>query len=201
MESRQRRVLRRLREEISSQLSCDLVFHRLFQDGVLSASMLEKLLAEPTTCARARCLLDLLPTRGPLAFSAFCQVLRNDYPWLEQRLLEELQKEPAEEPDPLAGIPEEVLAAVPSERCLARLSGLLGPEWESLALYLGMSQTDISCCKYDHPCSTHNQKITMLIRWRRLGGCHATVQVLCRALRGIEASFDALDCLLRPTNN
>ena len=75
----------------------------LFQDGVLSASMLERLLAEPTARTRAMCLLDLLPTRGPLAFSAFCRVLRNDYPWLEQHLLEELQNEPAEEPDPLAG--------------------------------------------------------------------------------------------------
>ncbi|XP_051889871.1 death domain-containing protein CRADD isoform X3 [Pristis pectinata] len=103
MEAKQRRVLRRLRLELAEQLRVEQPVQYLYQERVVSQSFLEELEAEPVGARRTLKLLDYLPGRGPRAFAAFAESLRDEFPWLCRRLEEEERAE--EEPEPPAGIP------------------------------------------------------------------------------------------------
>ncbi|XP_051889870.1 death domain-containing protein CRADD isoform X2 [Pristis pectinata] len=101
MEAKQRRVLRRLRLELAEQLRVEQPVQYLYQERVVSQSFLEELEAEPVGARRTLKLLDYLPGRGPRAFAAFAESLRDEFPWLCRRLEEEERAE--EEPEPPAG--------------------------------------------------------------------------------------------------
>nr|XP_021322313.1 caspase-2 isoform X3 [Danio rerio] len=54
----------------------DLLIQCLQQDGILTDSMAESIMAKPTSQGRSHQLLFLLPKRGPRAFSTFCSALK-----------------------------------------------------------------------------------------------------------------------------
>ncbi|XP_059843730.1 death domain-containing protein CRADD isoform X3 [Hypanus sabinus] len=99
MEPKQRRILRRLRLELADQLRVEQLVQYLYQERVVSQNFLEELEAEPVSVRRTLKLLDYLPGRGPRAFAAFIESLRDEFPWLCRRLEEE-EERAEDEPEP-----------------------------------------------------------------------------------------------------
>ncbi|CAJ1062480.1 caspase-2 isoform X3 [Xyrichtys novacula] len=71
-----RRALRRRSAVLCKQLVVDELLIHLQADEILTESMAESIMAEPTSLKRNWRLLQLLPKRGPRAFSSFCSALQ-----------------------------------------------------------------------------------------------------------------------------
>ncbi|KAG7267425.1 hypothetical protein CRUP_021330 [Coryphaenoides rupestris] len=193
MEAAHRELLRRHRLLLSEQLlvrssSSSSVLLLLYQEGVLTLAQLQEVQAQDSDQQGALRLLDLLPTRGPRAFPLFLEALGPDYPWIREALMGALE---ALEPDERR-VPEAVLGRVPSDRELSRLASLLGPEWESLLLHLGLSTGALFRCRADHPHSAQGQALAGMVGWRQAGGRAATVGRLLDALRAVDVDPSVL---------
>ncbi|PWA18303.1 hypothetical protein CCH79_00020181 [Gambusia affinis] len=91
MEPEHRAVLRKFRVQLSDQLLVsDTIIPFLYQEGVLTEAQVEQVESQLTNRQKNLKLLDLLPNRGPRAFGAFLEALR-DFSWIRDRLLLELQ--------------------------------------------------------------------------------------------------------------
>eukprot|EP00063_Salmo_salar_P063567 XP_014038402.1 PREDICTED: caspase-2-like [Salmo salar] len=78
MLERDRRGLRKCSVTLCKEMVVDELFVQSLQtDDILTDSMAEGILAEPTSHKRSWRLLSLLPKRGPRAFSSFCSALRD----------------------------------------------------------------------------------------------------------------------------
>ncbi|CDQ82724.1 unnamed protein product [Oncorhynchus mykiss] len=78
MQERDRRGLRKYAVTLCKEMVVDELFIQSLQtDDILTDSMAESILAEPTSHKRSWRLLSLLPKRGPRAFSSFCSALRD----------------------------------------------------------------------------------------------------------------------------
>ncbi|XP_043964295.1 death domain-containing protein CRADD [Gambusia affinis] len=206
MEPEHRAVLRKFRVQLSDQLLVsDTIIPFLYQEGVLTEAQVEQVESQLTNRQKNLKLLDLLPNRGPRAFGAFLEALR-DFSWIRDRLLLELQNSAGTgPPEPnVAGsghsggaavparyhgnasqIPASVLQRVPSDRELSRLAQRLGAEWEAVLLDLGVSTEAVYRCRSDHSLNTGAAVLDGLVLWRRAGGRRAT---LGRLLRSLEAA-------------
>ncbi|KAJ3612043.1 hypothetical protein NHX12_020320 [Muraenolepis orangiensis] len=185
MEPAHRAVLRAQRLSLSREVVVsDSVVQFLYQEGLLTSWQLEDIEAQTTDQRKALRLLDLLPTRGPRAFPLFLEALEKDYPWVREGLLGQAAAGPSSGDD--WRVPEAVLGRVPSDCELSQLASLLGPEWESLLLHLGLSAGALFRCRADHPHSTHGQALDGLVRWRQSGGKAATVRRLLDSLQAAE---------------
>nr|XP_019948600.1 PREDICTED: caspase-2 isoform X2 [Paralichthys olivaceus] len=92
MLERDRRTLRRRSAVLCRQLVVDEMLIQLLQaDDILTESMAEGIMAEQTSVKRSCRLLQLLPKRGPRAFSQFCAALRETE---QQHLCELLTQSP-----------------------------------------------------------------------------------------------------------
>ncbi|XP_068442894.1 death domain-containing protein CRADD [Clinocottus analis] len=176
-------LLRTHRLYLSGQLLVsDAIVPFLYQEDILSGGHVEAIEAQSTSTLRCLKLLDLLPTRGPRAFHCFLRSLE-DYGWVRDQLLLELQTGPAPGPSSAdVRLPDSVLQKVPSDRVLSRLASRLGVEWESVLMDLGLSSEDLFRCRSDHHLSTHGAVLAGLVCWKQLGGKTATVQRLLRSL-------------------
>ncbi|KAJ8245599.1 hypothetical protein GJAV_G00272470 [Gymnothorax javanicus] len=187
MDPRHKEILRRHRLDLSKQILIDdTVVHYLYQENILTESHLEEILAQATSKNRTLKLLDILPTRGPHAFGAFLRSLEEEFLWVAQGLRQDLaQNATSKDLDPteVCQISEETLWKVPSDRELNRLSGLLGPEWESVLLDLGLSAGQVFRCRADHPHHLQSQVLAGLIAWRQSAGRGATVRRLLHSLQ------------------
>ncbi|XP_019120881.1 caspase-2 isoform X3 [Larimichthys crocea] len=77
MLERDSRALRKRSAVLCKQLVVDELLIQLLQaEDILTESMAESIMAEPTSHKRSWRLLLLLPKRGPRAFSSFCSALR-----------------------------------------------------------------------------------------------------------------------------
>uniref|UniRef100_A0A4W5JJ07 Caspase 2, apoptosis-related cysteine peptidase n=1 Tax=Hucho hucho TaxID=62062 RepID=A0A4W5JJ07_9TELE len=98
MLKRDRRGLRKCSVILCKEMVVDELFIQSLQtDDILTDSMAESILAEPTSQKRSWRLLSLLPKRGPRAFSSFCSALRDT----EQQHLCALLTEYVDSPLPL----------------------------------------------------------------------------------------------------
>jgi len=86
MDRRHRNNLRRCRQKIVEDLDVRDIVDKLIEAGVIDEECHEKIEAEVTVKARARRLLDTLPTRGPRAYGVFLEGLRESYGWLAEEL-------------------------------------------------------------------------------------------------------------------
>lgn len=78
MLKRDRKALQRCSAILCKQMVVDEVLIQSLQaDDILTESMAESVMAEPTSQKRSFRLLLLLPKRGPNAFSSFCSALRD----------------------------------------------------------------------------------------------------------------------------
>ena len=82
MDKSHRSNLRHCRQKIVDDLDVRDVLDTLIENEILDEESHEKILSEKTRRAQARCLLDMLPTRGPLAYSIFKESLSVNYTWL-----------------------------------------------------------------------------------------------------------------------
>ncbi|XP_018542922.1 death domain-containing protein CRADD [Lates calcarifer] len=178
-----RAVLRRHRLDLSAELLVsDSIVPFLVQEDILTDSQVEDIESQPTNRLRTLRLLDILPTRGPRAFHCFLRSL-DDFSWVRDRLLQELQTPPGPSSTDAWQFPDSVLQRVPSDRELSRLASRLGPEWESVLLDLGLSAEALFRCRSDHSLSTHGAVLAGLVQWRRSEGRKATVQRLLQSLQ------------------
>ncbi|XP_059843728.1 death domain-containing protein CRADD isoform X1 [Hypanus sabinus] len=194
MEPKQRRILRRLRLELADQLRVEQLVQYLYQERVVSQNFLEELEAEPVSVRRTLKLLDYLPGRGPRAFAAFIESLRDEFPWLCRRLEEE-EERAEDEPEPpeddvQSTISEDILNSVPTDKQLNRLSSQLGAEWERAVVDLGLKSSDIYRCKMNHQYNVQAQILSAFLLWKQRLGKRATVRNLCSSL--ISAEVDRI---------
>ncbi|XP_069006018.1 death domain-containing protein CRADD isoform X2 [Embiotoca jacksoni] len=94
MDPEHKAVLRKHRLEVSGQLLVsDSIVPFLYQEDILTDAQVEDIESQRTDRQKSLKLLDLLPSRGPRAFSAFLRSL-HDFGWIRDRLLLELQNPP-----------------------------------------------------------------------------------------------------------
>uniref|UniRef100_A0A146PME3 CASP2 and RIPK1 domain containing adaptor with death domain n=1 Tax=Fundulus heteroclitus TaxID=8078 RepID=A0A146PME3_FUNHE len=196
MEPQHRALLRKFRVQLSDQLLVsDTIVPLLFQEGILTEAQVEQVEGQLTNKQKNLKLLDILPNRGPKAFGAFLEALR-DFGWIREQLLLELQRSagghtpgPGSTDVPAAPprlrLPDSVLQKVPSDRELSRLASRLGAEWEVVLLDLGVSSEALYRCRADHSLNTQAAALAGLVLWRRSEGRNAT---LGRLLRSLEAA-------------
>lgn len=75
MEESHRKVLRKLRLEISRNIDVRRITEELFSGGILDEHDREEILAETTTLYKSLLLLDILPRKGSQAFPMFFNAL------------------------------------------------------------------------------------------------------------------------------
>ncbi|XP_022611578.1 death domain-containing protein CRADD-like [Seriola dumerili] len=195
-------VLRKLRVYLSGELLVtDSIVPFLFQEEVLTGAQVEDIESQSTNRLKTLRLLDLLPTRGPRAFPSFLRALE-DFSWVRDRLLLELQTPPGPGPGPGPSstdswqLPASVLQRVLSDRELSRLASRLGAEWESVLMDLGLSAEALFRCRADHALSAHGTALAGLVQWRRSEGRRATVQRLIQSLQATDIHPSVLQDVL-----
>ncbi|XP_036977746.1 death domain-containing protein CRADD [Acanthopagrus latus] len=214
MDPAHRALLRAHRLELSGQLLVsDTIVPLLYQDDILTEAQVEHIESQPTNRQKTLKLLDLLPSRGPRAFHAFLRSL-DDFSWVRDKLLLELQTRPGPGPGPEPGLapgpglgstdvcrlPDSVLQKVPSDQELSRLASRLGAEWESVLMDLGLSAEAVFRCRSDHSLSIQAAVLAGLVQWRRRDGRKATVQRLVQSLKAADVHPSVLeDVLMGPT--
>ncbi|XP_074481020.1 death domain-containing protein CRADD [Sebastes fasciatus] len=195
-----RALLRSHRLELSGQLLVsETIVPFLYQENVLTESQVEDIESQPTNRHKSLKLLELLPSRGPRAFHCFLRSL-DDFSWVRDKLLLELQTRPGPGPGPsstdVRKVPDSVLQKVPSDRDLSRLASRLGSEWEAVLMDLGLSAEDLFRCRSDHRLSTHGAVLASLVQWRRSEGKKATVQRLLQSLQAAGVHPSVLEDVL-----
>nr|XP_020469054.1 death domain-containing protein CRADD-like [Monopterus albus] len=183
MDPAHKAVLRKHRLDLSDQLLVsDTIVPFLYQEGIITDTQVEDIESQSTNRQKSLKLLDILPSRGPRAFDSFLQSLE-DFRWVRDRLLLELQTAPGPSSTDVCQIPDSVLQGVPSDLELSRLASRLGSEWESVLLDLGLSVEALFRCRSDHSLSTHGAVLAGLVQWRQTEGKKATVQRLLHSLQ------------------
>ncbi|XP_019637202.1 PREDICTED: uncharacterized protein LOC109479656 [Branchiostoma belcheri] len=99
MEERHRALLSAKRLEISSDLRFRDIRRRLLDSGILNGENLDEIEKRQSRGDQVKALLDILPTKGPHAFSVFREALNDSgYPHLARILNDESQQAPPREP-------------------------------------------------------------------------------------------------------
>ncbi|XP_066999982.2 apoptotic protease-activating factor 1 [Anabrus simplex] len=88
MDTLKRLTLQKLREKIVADLDVVNVLDYLISKEILDDQNKDLILSERSRRDRARRLLDILPTKGPLAFECFVESLKEPYSWLYDSLME-----------------------------------------------------------------------------------------------------------------
>ncbi|XP_069006017.1 death domain-containing protein CRADD isoform X1 [Embiotoca jacksoni] len=196
MDPEHKAVLRKHRLEVSGQLLVsDSIVPFLYQEDILTDAQVEDIESQRTDRQKSLKLLDLLPSRGPRAFSAFLRSL-HDFGWIRDRLLLELQNPPGPQTTDVVRLPDSLLRKVPSDRELSRLASRLGAEWEAVLMDLGLSAEALFRCRADHSLSTHGAVLAGLVQWRRSEGKTATVCRLLESLRAADVHPSVLESVL-----
>ena len=91
MDQTHKEVLRKHRLDLSNQLLIgDTIVHFLYQENILTENHVEEIQAQITNKKKTLRLLDILPTRGPQAFDTFLQSLEEEFIWIKDKLLQDL---------------------------------------------------------------------------------------------------------------
>ncbi|KAG7232442.1 hypothetical protein INR49_008862 [Caranx melampygus] len=186
MDPGHRALLRKHRVYLSGELLVsDTIVPFLFQEEVLTAAQVEDVESQTTNRLKTLRLLDLLPTRGPRAFDCFLRSLE-DFSWVRDRLLLELQSPPGPGSADSWQLPDSVLTRQLSDRELSRLAAQLGPRWEEVLMDLGLSSESVFRCRADHGLSSQGAALAGLIQWRRAKGRGATIHRLIQSLQAAD---------------
>lgn len=91
MEEKHRKLLRSKRMDLARDLDGELVASHLFSQGIFSEEEKDLVQSIATLQQKNEKLLDILPKKGPTAFDAFCDILKE----LNMNHLEMLLRAPA----------------------------------------------------------------------------------------------------------
>ncbi|KAK7896741.1 hypothetical protein WMY93_022066 [Mugilogobius chulae] len=189
MDKRHKEVLRKHRLWISEQLLVsDTILQFLYQEDILTHAHIEEVELQVSSKHKVLKLLDILPSRGPQAFTVFLQSL-DEFSWVRDTLQEELHNLPG---DPARGstgevcLSDHILHRVPTDRELSHIAAILGGQWEAVLLDLELTTEDLYRCRADHQLDVHGAALEGLVQWRRAQGKRATVQRLIRSLEAAD---------------
>lgn len=188
METRHKTILRKHRLWLSEQLLvAETIVQFLYQEEILTLAQVEAIESQESSKHRVLKLLDILPSRGPLAFNAFLLSL-HEFSWVRDILHRDLEALPG---GPAIGSTDDffsdhILNKVPTDRELSRIASLLGMQWESVLLDLELTTEDLYRCRADHLLDAQGAALEGLVHWRRTQGKRATVKRLIKSLEAAE---------------
>ncbi|KAK6168179.1 hypothetical protein SNE40_022057 [Patella caerulea] len=107
MNAIQKSVLKRQTPKIADGIIMNEdILSALLANEIFQSSMIDIIRAESTPTNRAYKMLELLPKRGPEAFSGFIDIIQKDYPWLATSLQSEVDHIMSGLPDQIDGKPK-----------------------------------------------------------------------------------------------
>ncbi|XP_024002156.1 death domain-containing protein CRADD isoform X2 [Salvelinus sp. IW2-2015] len=93
MDPRHKEILRKHRLDLSNQILIDdTIVQFLYQENILTESQVDEIQSQIGNKKKTLRLLDILPTRGPRAFGTFLNSLEEEFPWVRDELLQNLEQ-------------------------------------------------------------------------------------------------------------
>lgn len=85
-------ILRKHRLDLSNQiLVSDTIVQFLYQENILTASHVEEIESQLSNKRKTLRMLDILPIRGPRAFDTFLMSLEEEFSWVRDIMLQDLE--------------------------------------------------------------------------------------------------------------
>lgn len=93
MDPRHKEILRKHRLDLSDQILIeDTIVQFLYQENILTESQVDEVQSQISNKKKTLRLLDILPTRGPRAFGTFLNSLEEEFTWVRDKLLQDLEQ-------------------------------------------------------------------------------------------------------------
>nr|XP_046183966.1 death domain-containing protein CRADD isoform X2 [Oncorhynchus gorbuscha] len=93
MDPRHKEILRKHRLDLSDQILIeDTIVQFLYQENILTESQVDEIQSQISNKKKTLRLLDILPTRGPRAFGTFLNSLEEEFTWVRDKLLQDLEQ-------------------------------------------------------------------------------------------------------------
>lgn len=81
---------------------------------------------------------------------------------------------------------------IPTEKELVAISKHVGAKFQLLAVYLGLTSTQLEQIRMNHSSDIQTQIFRILVSWRNENGSEATIKNLLHAVHEICSTVDAL---------
>ncbi|CAK8675952.1 unnamed protein product [Clavelina lepadiformis] len=185
-------ILKHRRLLLENINSSGVLLETLYADNVITELQYQSIKYEKLPLKKTQLLLDFMKHKRITDFLKFCNALNEDYTWISNQLLCEVEATGVNSNDHVGveenltfEIPADKASLVPTEKEMMKLSKALisfNCDWEMLAFDLGLKTADIERCKKSNSTEIM-QCMSMLVTWLRRHGSSAVFSKLYEVIK------------------